>query len=215
MRFNVSNTLIDIIYHMKKLYLVAAIAFPLTICSQTNTPIKSLNKFNSKEEEAVFNKVQKASFEYFRKGAEPISGLGRERIHMDGNYPENDQTTVTSGGSGFGVMALLVGIERKYISRKEGVERLDKILHFLETADRFKGAWPHWWYGETGKVRPFGTKDNGGDLVETSYMLQGLLCLRQYLQHGTTAEKALAARADKLWKEVDFDWYRNGQNILY
>jgi len=173
MPFDVSNTLIDIIDCMKKLYLIAAIAFPLTICSQTNTPIKSLNKFNSKEEEAVFNQVQKASFEYFRKGAEPISGMGRERIHLDGNYPENDQTTVTSGGSGFGVMALLVGIDRKYISRKEGVERLDKILHFLETADRFKGAWPHWWYGETGKVRPFGTKDNGGDLVETSICFRG------------------------------------------
>lgn len=171
--------------------------------------------FNSKEEEKVFNQVQQASFEYFRKGAEPISGMGRERIHLDGNYPSKDQTVVTSGGSGFGVMALIVGMERKYISRQEGVDQLSKILHFLETADRFKGAWPHWWNGETGKVKPFGRKDNGGDLVETSYMLQGLLCLRQYFQNGTSAEKTLAARADKLWKEVDFDWYRNGQNVLY
>ncbi|HQR92105.1 MAG: beta-glucosidase [Bacteroidetes bacterium 24-39-8] len=200
---------------MKKLLLFSY----LIIYGIVNAPLaqtnKTVQKFKNKEEETVFNKVQQASFEYFRKGAEPNSGMGRERIHLDGNYPENDQSTVTSGGSGFGVMALLVGIERKYISRKEGVEHLDKILHFLETADRFKGAWPHWWYGETGKVRPFGTKDNGGDLVETSYMLQGLLCLRQYFQNGTLAEKALAARADKLWKEVDFDWYRNGQNVLY
>ncbi|MEY2903220.1 MAG: hypothetical protein RLY89_2326 [Bacteroidota bacterium] len=200
---------------MKKILLISY----LIIYGIANAPFaqtnKTVKKFINREEETVFNQVQQASFEYFRKGAEPNSGMGRERIHMDGIYPENDQSTVTSGGSGFGVMALLVGIERKYISRKEGVERLDKILHFLETADRFKGAWPHWWYGETGKVRPFGTKDNGGDLVETSYMLQGLLCLRQYFQNGTSAEKALAARADKLWKEVDFDWYRNGQNVLY
>jgi hypothetical protein len=95
------------------------------------------------------------------------------------------------------------------------MERMEKIVRFLETADRFHGAWPHWWNGETGKVKPFSTKDNGGDLVETSFMIQGLLCVRQYFKEGSERERAVAARIDKLWKDVDFDWYRNGKNVLY
>ncbi len=164
---------------------------------------------------ALFDLVQHQTFKYFWDGAEPTSGMARERYHSDGVYPDNDKNVVTSGGSGFGVMALLVGIERGFITRDEGRIRLEKIVHFLETADRFHGAWPHWWYGETGKVKPFGKFDNGGDLVETSFMIQGLLCVRQYFLNGTDKEKQLAARVDKLWKEVEFDWYRNNQNVLY
>ncbi len=169
----------------------------------------------SKEEQTLFTTVQKATFQYFWEGAEPVSGLARERFHADNVYPQNDKNIITSGGGGFGVMALLVGMERKFITRKEGIQRLEKIVHFLETADRFHGAWPHWWNGETGKVKPFSKKDNGGDLVETSYMIQGLLCARQYLQSGNQQEKALAARINTLWKQVEFSWYTNNKNVLY
>jgi hypothetical protein len=170
----------------------------------------------SVDDEALLTDVQRRTFEYFWTGAEPNSGLARERYHVDNVYPENDKMIVTSGGGGFGVMAILVGIERKFITREQGVERMERIVRFLETADRFHGAWPHWWNGETGKVKPFGRKDNGGDLVESSFMLQGLLCVRQYFQNGNEKEKALAARIDKLWREVEFDWYRReGKNVLY
>ena len=101
---------------------------------------------------ALFRLVQQQTFQYFWDGAEPTSGLARERFHSDNIYPQNDKTTVTSGGGGFGVMAILVGIERGFITKEQGVERFEKIVHFLETADRFHGAWPHWWNGETGKI---------------------------------------------------------------
>ena len=169
----------------------------------------------SAEDEKIFMDVQRQTFQYFWDGAEPVSGLARERFHADDIYPQNDKSIVTSGGAGFGVMAILVGIERNFITREQGRERLEKIVHFLETADRFHGAWPHWWNGETGKVKPFSRKDDGGDLVETSFMIQGLLCVRQYFKDGNEEEKKLAARIDKLWKEVEFDWYRNGKNVLY
>ena len=164
---------------------------------------------------ALLDLVQKQTFQYFHDGAEPVSGLARERFHADNIYPEKDQHIITSGGAGFGVMAYIVAMERKFITREEGRKRLEKIVSFLETADRFHGAWPHWWNGETGKVKPFSKKDNGGDLVETSFMIQGLLCVRQYFNKGNEAEKKLAARIDKLWREVEFDWYRNGKNVLY
>jgi hypothetical protein len=169
----------------------------------------------SAADEKIFTEVQRLSFQYFYEGAEPVSGLARERFHVDNVYPENDKMVVTSGGSGFAVMALLVGMERGFITRQEGLDQLTKIVNFLEKADRFHGAWPHWWNGETGKVKPFSRKDNGGDLVESSYMLQGLLCVRQYYSRGSPQEKMLADRIDKLWKAVEFDWYRNGKNVLY
>ncbi|HEX6335211.1 MAG TPA: glucoamylase family protein, partial [Flavisolibacter sp.] len=169
----------------------------------------------SAADEKMFTDVQQRTFQYFWDGAEPVSGLARERYHMDDVYPQNDKMVVTSGGGGFGVMAILVGIERGFITREAGVERFEKILHFLETADRFHGAWPHWWNGETGRVKPFSAKDDGGDLVETSFMIQGLLCVRQYFRNGNDREKAIAARIDALWRAVEFDWYRNGKNVLY
>ncbi len=166
-------------------------------------------------DDSLMTLVQYKTFQYFWEGAEPTSGLARERYHIDGEYPQNDQNVVTSGGGGFGVMAILVGIERGFITREQGLERLEKIVGFLETADSFKGVWPHWWNGETGKVKPFSAKDDGGDLVETSFMLQGLLTVRQYFEGGTDQEKDLAERIDNLWKAVDFDWYRNEKNTLY
>ena len=164
---------------------------------------------------ALLDIVEKQTFQYFWDGAEPNSGMGRERFHVDNDYPDNDKNVVATGGSGFGVMDILAAIHRGFITREQGLKRLDTIVNFLEKADRFHGAWPHWIDGETGKVKPFGTKDNGGDLVETSFMLQGLLCVRQYFKDGNAREKELAEKINKLWKEVEFDWYRNGKNVLY
>lgn len=167
-------------------------------------------------DEQLLDVVQKQTFQYFWDGAEPTSGAGRERYHADNIYPENDKSTVATGATGFGLMAILSGIDRGYVTKKEGLARLNKILSFLEKADRFHGAWPHWIYGETGKVRPFGRKDNGGDLVETSFVAQALICINQYYKNGSVAEKALAKKADVLWRGIDFNWYRNGnQNVLY
>ncbi|SDK16868.1 hypothetical protein SAMN05421823_10246 [Catalinimonas alkaloidigena] len=166
-------------------------------------------------DDSLLTLVQQQTFQYFWDGAEPTSGLARERIHTDGVYPQNDQRVVTTGGSGFGLMALLVGIERGFITRQEGLERFQKIAQFLKNADRFHGAWPHWMQGETGKVQPFGQKDNGGDLVETAFLVQGLLCARQYFNGDNAAERQLAAQLDTLWREVEWDWYQNGKNVLY
>lgn len=152
--------------------------------------------------------VQRATFRYFYNYGHPVSGLSRERL--------GSGQTVTSGGSGFGVMALLVGIERGYISRQEGTERILKILRFLNyKADRFHGAFSHWLDGETGTVQPFSTYDNGGDLVETSYMIQGLFTVRQYFNLQSSDEDSIRALSQKIIDEVEWDWYRRNTNFLY
>ena len=142
-------------------------------------------------DDALMDTVQRRTFNYFWEGAEPNSGLAPERIHIDGIYPEKDQNVITSGGSGFGIMAILSGIDRNYITREEGLARMEKIVSFLEKADRFHGAYPHWWYGDTGKVKPFGQKDNGGDLVETAFLIQGLLAVHQYYVNGSPKNRHL------------------------
>lgn len=179
------------------------------------TPLFCLTPAWAQSDEKIFEDVQRRTFQYFWEAAEPNSGMARERIHLDNLYPDNDREVVTSGGSGFGLMAILVGVERGFITRAQALERMEKVVGFLETCDRFHGAWPHWWYGPTGKVKPFGRKDDGGDLVETSFLAQGLLCWRQYLRPENPGEKALADRIEKLWREIDFAWYRNGKNVLY
>ncbi len=161
-------------------------------------------------DDSLLTLVQYHTFQYFWEGAEPVSGLACERIHLDGNYPENDRSVITSGGSGFGIMAILVGIEKGFISRQDGYNRLRKNVGWLAKADRFHGAWPHWMHGESGKVKPFSSNDNGADLVETAYLMQGLLCARQYFKDGNKAEKKLAADIDTLWREVEWSWFTNG-----
>ena len=169
--------------------------------------------FASDEEFLDF--IQKTHFNYMWEGAETTSGLAPERIHMDGNYPQNDADVVTTGGSGFGIAGLIVAIERGFISRNDGVKRLHKIADYLDSADRFHGMWPHWLYGKTGKVKPFGQKDNGGDLVESSFLIQGLLIARQYFRDGNKSEKELANKIDQLWREMDWQWYLNSKDVLH
>lgn len=167
-------------------------------------------------DDSLLTLVQYRTFQYFWNGAEPVSGGARERFHADDIYPQNDKHVITSGGTGFGVMAILVGIERGFISREQGLEHLTKFVGWLEKADNFHGVWPHWWNGETGEAKPFSTHDDGGDLVETAYLAQGLLCVREYFRNGNDQEKELASRIDKLWRAIEFDWHRNNnKNVLY
>jgi hypothetical protein len=174
------------------------------------TQIDSADKFPVISDNALLDTIQKRSFKYFWDYGHPVSGLARERSN---STPE----TITSGGSGFGIMAIPVAINRNFITRAEGLLRMQKIVGFLKnTAQTFHGAFSHWLNGSTGAVIPFGTKDNGGDLVETSYLMAGLLTTRQYFNGAGAAETTLRNDINILYNNVEWDWYRNGnQNVLY
>ncbi|TBW30351.1 glucoamylase family protein [Gramella sp. KN1008] len=163
-------------------------------------------------DEALLDTVQKQTLKFFWDYAEPNSGLARERYHPDGNYPKNDSHVVTTGGTGFGLMGIVAGIERGFIPRDSAVARLDKIADFLDNAPRFHGAWSHWLNGKTGEVQAFSKKDNGGDIVETSFLAQGFLVVREYLKNGSDREKSVARKYDELWKGIEWEWYTNNKN---
>ncbi|WP_406823709.1 glucoamylase family protein [Pedobacter sp. KACC 23697] len=172
------------------------------------TAVDDNDKFARISDEELLTLVQKQTFKYFWDFAHPTSGLARER-NTSGNI-------VTSGGSGFGIMALITGINRNFISRADGLTRIQKMVTFLKTADRFHGAYPHWLDGNTGKVIPFSTKDNGGDLVETSFLMAGLITARQYFNGTDVAETALRNDINTIYNGVEWNWYRkDNSSTLY
>ena len=164
-------------------------------------------------DEALLDLVQRQTLRYFWDFAHPISGLARERSNSAFGYgPE----VVTTGGSGFGVMAIIVGVERGWISKEDAIDRLLQMVRFLYKADSYHGILPHFLNGETGRTIPFSRKDDGGDLVETSFLIAGLLCARQYFGGSDARETELRNRINALWREAEWDWHtRGGLRVLY
>ncbi len=202
------------------IYIVICIIIWLTNCSNNQkNKLKIPNEgkeINPITNDSLLTLVQYQTFQYFWEGAESNSGMARERFHVDGIYPQKDKNVVTTGGTGFGIMTILAGIKRDFISRHDGLKKIQKIVDFLKKADRFHGAWPHWLFGETGKVKPFSEKDNGADIVETAYLVQGLLAARQYFNQETKEEKKIVEDINRLWKEVEWSWFvKEDEKVIY
>lgn len=177
--------------------------------SSLSETVTAKTKIMSDDE--LLTMLQEACFRYYWEGAHPKAGMTRENI-------PGDDRIVATGASGFGIMALIVGVDRGFISRKEGLERLTQIVTFLENAPRYHGAWSHFMDGDSGATIPvFDMFDNGGDLVETAFLMEGLLSARQYFNGASQAEKDLFQRIKQLWETVEWDWYRRSpqEDALY
>lgn len=156
--------------------------------------------------------VQRQTFRYFWDFAHPVSGMARERSNTSFGYGDE---TVTTGGTGFGIMSLIVAVERKWIDRDTAAKFMLKMVNFLLKAQSYHGAFPHWMDGATGKTIPFSRKDDGADLVETSFLFQGLLCARQYFNSNNETEKELRNRISWMWPDIEWNWFTKGQDVLY
>jgi exo beta-1,2-glucooligosaccharide sophorohydrolase (non-reducing end) len=153
-------------------------------------------------DDELLTMLQEACFRYYWEGAHPDAGMALESI-------PGDDRIVATGASGFGIMALITGVDRGFITREQGLQRLTKIVTFLERAPRYHGVWSHFMNGSTAESMPvFGVFDDGGDLVETAFLIQGLLAARQYFHGSTETERSLYKRITHLWETVEWDWYR-------
>ena len=162
-------------------------------------------------DEALLDTVEMYTSRYFTEFINPANGLARERANM-----EQNGDIVTTGGTGFGLMAIVAAAERQYIPREQAVAQLDNITRFLDRVERFHGAWAHWYSSETERPFSFSQYDDGGDLVETAFLTEGLIVVREWLKDSKVeAERVVAERADKMWKEVEWDWYTQGTDSLY
>lgn len=172
------------------------------------TKIDSANKFPIITDNQLLDKVQQQTFKYFWENGHPVSGMARER-NTSGDL-------VTTGGTGFGIMAMIAASNRNFISRTEALARVLKIANFLSTnCTRYHGAFAHWINGASGATIPFSSNDNGADLVETSYLMQGLITARQYFNGADAAETDLRNKINVLWNGVEWSWFRqNNQDVL-
>ena len=160
-------------------------------------------------EEELLDMLQEAAFRYYWEASGTRTGMAHE------NLPGDDRIVAT-GATGLGISALVAAVHRKFITRDQGLERLEKIISFLERAPRYHGAWSHYYNDETGETMPlFGMYDNGGDIIETSYVIQGLLTARGYFDRKDARERSLRERITVLWEAVEWDWYRMSSDSPY
>ena len=164
-------------------------------------------------DEALLDLVQTRTLGYFWDFAHPVSGMARERSNPVVGY--DYLNTVCSGGTGFGVMALLAGAARGFLPAAEVLQRLHRIVAFLARAERYHGVFPHFLHGETGAAIPFSKKDDGADLVETAFLFAGLLCARQFFSGASAGETSLRGAIERLWHAVEWDWHTHGGSVLY
>jgi hypothetical protein len=155
--------------------------------------------------------VQRQSFGFFWEAGHPVSGLAPDRCTTTAG-PKDD--LVATGGSGFGVMAHIVAAEREWITRAAAAERIGNMLDLLTRATCYHGVFPHFMNGRTGATIPFTRKDDGGDLVETSFLIMGLLCAREYFKRRNPQESKIRGLVNYLWNEVEWSWYTRDGTAL-
>jgi hypothetical protein len=153
------------------------------------------------EPDSLLTEIQEASFRYFYDYAHPVSGMARVSLVRSGDLCE-------VGGTGWALFNLGVGVERGFITREQGRAQTFKILRFLmEKADTFHGAFPHWINGSTGRTIPFNRMDDGADLVETAFLMEGVLFAREYFSDNSAEETEIRSRANQLWRTVEWNWF--------
>lgn len=201
--------------HSFTVFLVSFLFFSSSANGQQgNSSFNAAARPKNLTDTALLELVQKQTFRYFWDFADPVSGMARERSNANFGYGHEVSTT---GGTGFGIMALVVAVERKWIGRDTAAKHLLKLVNFLLKADSYHGVFPHWLNGATGRTIPFSRKDDGADLVETSYLFQGLLCARQYFNdRNNKIENEIRSKIGWMWESIEWDWYtKGGQEVLY
>ncbi|WP_231425346.1 glucoamylase family protein [Pedobacter sp. Leaf250] len=178
---------------------------------------------------ALLDIVQRQTFRYFWHFSHPVSGMARERdntvraeSYWDYINEANDVPNLSKGtfgpeacavgGTGMGIMGTVVAVERKWISRDAALKRLIKIVDFLVKADCYHGIYPHFLNGATGKTIPFDRIDDGADIVETSYLMMGLLTAKAYFNGETIQERYFRKRVDQMWAAADWNWHTKGED---
>lgn len=175
---------------------------------KASAPAEITTNIRDFTDEELINMTQRYAFRYFWEGAHHPTGMILERSNGNG-------TTVASGATGMGLMTMIVAHEREYRSRDAVKDRVISILNFLQNCERHHGAWSHWYNADTYQTKPFTPDDDGGDIVETSYVAQALIALRNYFDGDDSQSARIREKATALWEGIGWDWYRNDQNVLY
>ncbi|MEM9223930.1 MAG: glucoamylase family protein, partial [Pseudomonadota bacterium] len=149
-------------------------------------------------DEDLLDLVQRQTLRYFWDFGHPESAMARERSNAGFGYDPLE--TVTTGGTGFGIMAMIAGAERGFLARADLCARLHRLCDYLGQCDTHHGVFGHFYDARHGKIIPFSPTDDGGDLPETSFLMMGLLTARQYFND----DSLLQDKINMLWRTVEW-----------
>lgn len=146
----------------------------------------------------------KGSFDYFWEQANtdmdsPGYGLIRDR------YP-GSEGIASIAAVGFGLTAYLVGIEKGYITREAGMERVNHTLDTLLALDRVEGFYYHFLDMKTGK-RAWNSEVSS---IDTAILMMGVLSAGEYFAG------EIETKAQELYEEVNWTWFLDeSRNMFY
>ncbi len=193
---------------MQKIFILMFVLLHINACGEDEPTIvvdKNDDTYSPAKVQPVLDEWQRKTFSYFNEGSDPLTGMA---------YEGNERgPTLTIGGSGFGVMAIIVGAERGWISHQQAAEQTQKIVRFLGKAERFKGMWSHW-YNTDGTAHPFGNQIKTGDVVESSFMMAGLLAAAEYYTSNSAIETEIRDSVASFWNTMDWKFYAQSGTAL-
>ncbi|MHC5182672.1 MAG: hypothetical protein ACYSPI_00085, partial [Planctomycetota bacterium] len=151
------------------------------------------------DEDKFLLELQEVSFLYTWNLAHPVSGMPSEML------PGWNRNLTGTSATGFSIYNYIVGVERGYITRQQGAQRLLKMTEFLlNKVETFWGVYPHWLNAQTGEIIPLSPGNDGSDLLETAFMVMGLIGAREYFDGNTATEQQLRDNVNKIWGNVDW-----------
>jgi hypothetical protein len=157
----------------------------------------------SAEDDQLLNEVEKANFLFFWEQGNPKTGMVKDRC----NVHINDQRPAASiAATGFGLTALCIGDQRRFITTSDALERVYATLRFLwKKLPSHRGFFYHFANAETGE-RMF---DSEVSSVDTAILLCGVLTCREHFRHAGVAELA-----DLIFNRVDWSWLSEDTSLL-
>ena len=190
------------------LFLLLSFVSPFTgsanagsIPSQSNSPLSS-------QDELFLEDLERRSFNYFWEQADPQTGLVPDRARMDGAALDENHLHVASiAATGFGLTALCIAAERRWIEQEQAQERTRNTLRFFANRAFHKNGWfYHWLDARTGERR----WQSEVSSIDTALLLAGVLTARQYFRD----DPEIARLAKLIYDRVDFRWMLNGHPLL-
>jgi hypothetical protein len=148
------------------------------------------------------------TFRFFIDHADPDTGLLKDRAH---NYsPEAgppNRWPASIAATGFGLTALCIGAERRWIGRAEAARRVRVALGFFANhAPQQHGFFFHFMDSRTGTPTALAEVSS----IDTALLLAGILATRQYFDD----DPDIVHLSKFIYDRVDFRWMLNGDPLL-
>lgn len=160
------------------------------------------------QDDAFLNDLQRRLFQYFWEQADPETGIVPDRARTDGSaLDENHRHVGSIAATGFGLTALCIASERRWIDSEQAVGRARNTLRFFaDRAFQQRGWFYHWIDTRTGQRR----WNSEVSSIDTALLLAGILTVRQCF----ATDSEIVRLATRIYRRVDFRWMLNGDPRL-